>query len=243
METYESFGFVPDLSLSIHLNTRDVLGSTTLECYFQHSMNKTFHDLTKGRSLPAAAMSIIGMEMKFIPMPAWTTSDDSIKASIDCFERNISLKVYFAGDNEDKEVKKLRIKLIWQAPLPPFKIDSRISKFLGAIKRLLSKKQGKPNLNNFQRGVLKKIRNNHNVVIAHANKGLGPIGIELPKYIRWALDEHLLNKTTYSIVPEEQAFHDALTLYKNVATWLSKYSAILSPNAKKFIQKKIGGNN
>ncbi len=113
METYESFGFVPNLSLSIHLNACNMLGSTTLECYFQHSTNKTFHDPTEGRSLPAAAMSIIRMGMKFIPMPAWTPSEDSIEASIDCFERDIGLKVYFAGDNEDKEVKKLRIKLIW----------------------------------------------------------------------------------------------------------------------------------
>jgi hypothetical protein len=111
---------------------------------------------------------------------------------------------------------------------------------LGAIKHLLPKKRGKPNLNNFQRGVLKKISNNHNVVIAHADKGLGPVGIELPKYICWALDGHLLNKTTYSIIPKEQALRDALTLYKNIATWLSKYSAILSANAKKFIQKKLG---
>jgi hypothetical protein len=78
------------------------------------------------------------------------------------------------------------------------------------------------------------------VVIAHANKGLGSVGIELPKYICWALDEHLLDKTRYSIIPEEQALRDASTLYKNIATWLSKYSAILSANAKKFIKKKLG---
>jgi hypothetical protein len=58
-------------------------------------MNKTFHNLTEGRLLPAAAMSIIGMGMKFIPTPAWTPSEDSVEASIDCFECNIGLKVYF----------------------------------------------------------------------------------------------------------------------------------------------------
>ena len=60
METYESYGFVPNLGISNHLNARHMFGNTTLECYFYHLTNKTFHNLTDGRSLPAAATSIHG---------------------------------------------------------------------------------------------------------------------------------------------------------------------------------------
>ena len=60
METYESYGFVPNLGISNHLNARPVLGNTTPECYFYHSMNKPFHDLTNGRLLPATATSFSG---------------------------------------------------------------------------------------------------------------------------------------------------------------------------------------
>jgi hypothetical protein len=66
------------LSISTHLNARHVLGNTTPECYFHHSTNKTFHNLTYDRSLPAAAMSILGMEMNYIPTPSWTLSPDKV---------------------------------------------------------------------------------------------------------------------------------------------------------------------
>ena len=99
-ETYDSFGFVPNLGLSIHLNACLVLGNTTPECYFYHSTNKKFHDLTNGRSLPAAATSILGMGMKFIPTPQWTTHPDVVDESINRFECDLGLKVFFAGDED-----------------------------------------------------------------------------------------------------------------------------------------------
>jgi hypothetical protein len=83
-------------------------------------MNKRFHDLTNGRSLPAAAMSILGMGMKLMPTPSWTPTPTVIEESIDQFEWNIGLKVFFVGDNKAGTMtKNLRIKSMWQAPLPP----------------------------------------------------------------------------------------------------------------------------
>jgi hypothetical protein len=76
-----------------------VLGNTTPEYYFYHSTNKTFHDLTNGRSLPAPATSILGMGMKFIPTLSWTPTPTVIEESVNRFEQDISLKVFFAGDD------------------------------------------------------------------------------------------------------------------------------------------------
>ncbi len=61
-----------------------------------------------------------------------------------------------------------------------------------------------------------KIRDNHNVIIAHANNGLGPVGVETSKYIRWALKDHLLDERTYTIVPKEQALKDTGKLYDDI---------------------------
>ncbi len=191
------------LGISTHLNARHVLGNTTPECYFHHSTNKAFHDLTNGRLLPAAATSILDMGRNFIPTPRWTTPPDKVEHSIDRFEHNIGLKMHFAGDDGDyglKKIEKLRIKLKWRAPLPPCQIDSWISKFLRKIKHLLLQKQGKPNLNKFQKKMLSKICGNQDVIIAHANKGLGLVGIEMSKYNRWVLKDHLIDATTYTIV-------------------------------------------
>jgi hypothetical protein len=163
LETYESFGFVPMLGISTHLNACHLLGNTTPECYFHHSTNKTFHNLTGGRLLPAAAMSILSMGMNFIPTPSWTPSSDKVEHSIDRFEHDIDLKVHFAHDDGDhglKKIKKLRIKSTWRAPLPPCQINSRLSKFLREIKHLLLQKRGKPNLDKFQKKMLSKICGN-----------------------------------------------------------------------------------
>ena len=115
---------MPNLGLSVHLNARLVLGNTTPQCYFYHLMNKTFHDLTNGRSMPAAATSILGMGMKFILTPQWTPHPDVVDKSIDQFECNLGLKVFFAG-NEDitKTPEKLRVKSTWRALLPPRRVD------------------------------------------------------------------------------------------------------------------------
>jgi hypothetical protein len=113
---------VPILGISTHLNAHHVLGNTTPEYYFHHSTNKTFYNLSKGRSLPAATTSILGMGMNFIPTPSWTPSLDEVEHSIDRFEHDIGLKVHFASDDSNyglKKIKKLRIKSTWRAPLPP----------------------------------------------------------------------------------------------------------------------------
>jgi hypothetical protein len=78
------------------------------------------------------------------------------------------------------------------------------------------------------------------VIIAHADKGLGPVGIEHSKYIHWVLGDHLLDATTYAIIPKEQALCNPLQLYDNILAWLNKYTTILSLNAKKFIRRKLG---
>ena len=101
-----------------------MLGNTTPECYFYHLTNKTFHDLTDRRLLPTAATSILGMGMKFIPTPQWTPHPDVVNESIDWFECNLGLKVFFAGDEDiTRTPEKLRVKSTWRAPLPPRRVD------------------------------------------------------------------------------------------------------------------------
>jgi hypothetical protein len=68
-EVQELYGFLHDPKTSIHLNARHVLGDTSPDVYFSHFTNKTFHDLTPGKSLPAAAAFLLGLGLKFILVP------------------------------------------------------------------------------------------------------------------------------------------------------------------------------
>jgi hypothetical protein len=61
------------------------------------------------------------------------------------------------------------------------------------------------------------IRSNKNIIIAHADKNLGPIGIDTEKYIRWALDEHLTDVNTYLQESEHKSpNHCPQTLYDDL---------------------------
>jgi hypothetical protein len=66
---HKNFGFIPDITISIHLNARHVLGKTPMGVYFTHFTNKQFHDLTTKKSIPAVAATVLSLGLKYIPVP------------------------------------------------------------------------------------------------------------------------------------------------------------------------------
>jgi hypothetical protein len=65
--------------------------------------SKTFHDLTPGKSLPAATEFLLGFGMKFIQIPKKSLQPNDINEGIDCFDRDMFLKIQFARDDEDNK--------------------------------------------------------------------------------------------------------------------------------------------
>ena len=117
------YGFLPNLEASIHLNARHVLGDTPPDVYFAHFTNKSFHDLTPGKSLPAAAAFLLGFRLKFIPVPKKSLRPNDIDEGIDRFNLCIFLKIHFAEDDKENEpYEKLRVKSTWKPDQPPFEI-------------------------------------------------------------------------------------------------------------------------
>ncbi len=82
----------------------------------------------------------------------------------------------------------------------------------------------KSNLTKFQAGILEKICNNKNVIIAHANNNLGPVGVDAKQYIRWGLQENLLDPTMYQLISEEDAKIAADKLYTTIYQWTRRHS-------------------
>ncbi len=243
-ETQESYGFLPDPEISIHLNARHVLGNTSLDVYFSHFTNKTFHDLTSGKSLLAAAQYLLGFGLKFIPVPKKLSRPIDIYQGIDRFDQDMFLKILFAGDdneNNKQPHKKLQVKSKWLPDQPTLKILSRLSAFGNAMSRQFTPQRGKLNLTKFQAGILEKICTNKSVIIAHADKNLGPVEVDAKQYIRWGLQEHLLDTTTYQLISEEEAKKAANKLYKTIYQWMRKYSICESLNhdRRTYIRKQI----
>jgi hypothetical protein len=101
----KSHGFLPALTLSTHLNARQVLGNTSPGCYFLRASNSTFHDLKNNHSLPPTAASLLELGLKFIPTPGLSPAAEEIAPSLDCIERDIGLKTYFSSRDEGKYSK------------------------------------------------------------------------------------------------------------------------------------------
>ncbi len=106
------FGFLPNLALSIQKNARQVMGDTSPGCYFLKASNNTFHDLPTGQSLPPAMATLLRLSLKFIPTPRYSPSKSNVAPSLNRIERDIGLKTFFAGHNNDREISKLQAKSI-----------------------------------------------------------------------------------------------------------------------------------
>ncbi len=109
------YGFLHDPKTSIHLNARHMLGDMSPDVYFSHFTNKTFHDLTPGKSLPTATAFLLGLGLKFIPVPKKSLGLREIDEGIYHFNHDMFLKIHFAGDDKDDvPYEKLQVRSTWK---------------------------------------------------------------------------------------------------------------------------------
>ena len=194
-----SFGFLPNLALSDHKNAQEVIGSTSPGCYFLKAINTAFHDLTRGKSLPAATRSLLGLSLKSIPTPCYAPSATDVAPFFDRIERDIGLRTFFAGRDQEKEIPKLRANSTWRPPLPPRQVDYCINNFLKGLRSLFYWRKGRQNLTPHQQQLLTSLQENESILVVNANKNLGLVGINIEHYIKLGLD-HLLDPSTYKLL-------------------------------------------
>ncbi len=162
-ETHENYRFVPNLTVSPHINARHVLGETPMGVYFAHFTNKQFHDhTTKKIIIPAAASTVLGYGLKFISVPKKSIHQNDVDEAMKRFDRDFYLKVFFAdydySSKDEEPIEKLRINSKWTPDQPPFKITQRLGDFEGAIFRNFKLKNGKSNLTKFQARILQEMQ-------------------------------------------------------------------------------------
>jgi hypothetical protein len=100
------------------------------------------------------------------------------------------------------------------------------------------------NITSFQAGILQSIRSNESIIITHADKNLGPVGVDTTKYIRWALDDHLLDTSTYIQVSEDMAQQSVHDLYYEIFKWTRDHGIMLgiSKSATDYIRYQTQKN-
>ncbi len=199
-----------------------MLGETPTGVYFAHFTNKQFHDFTTKKIFPAAASTVLGFGLKFIPVPKKSIHQDDVDEAIKQFNQDFYLKVFFADDDKTPDnvetIEKLKVNSSWIPDQPPFRITQRLGNFKMAIAKNFPPIRGRSNLTKFQAKILQDIRSNENIIIAHANKNLGSVGVNTEQYIHWAL-KHLLNANAYVKESEEEAQKAASDLFLEIYLW------------------------
>ena len=105
----------------------------------------------------------------------------------------------------------------------PNNIASRVGNFDGAFTRHFHPRNRRSNITKFQALIIQSIRENENVIIAYADKNLGPVGIDTNQYIRWALHDHLLDTSTYIQVSKDDALQSTSNLYYKIYQWTNNF--------------------
>lgn len=177
----------------------------------------------------------MGLSLKFIPTPRYAPSTTDVAPSFDRIEREIGLKTFFAGRDQEKEIPTLRAKSHWRPPLPPRQVDYRVNNFLKGLRGLFRQRAGKHNLTPHQQQLLASLQENKSVIIANADKNLGPVGINVEHYIMLGLD-HLLDPSTYELLTESQANQDITILWKDIHDWTVRHRSSLPDDMVTFIR-------
>jgi hypothetical protein len=106
------------------------------------------------------------------------------------------------------------------------------------LKNLFHRRTGKRNLTPHQRQLLAYLQKNESVIIANANKNLGPVSIGAEHYIKLGLD-HLLDSSTYEMLTEEQANQDIDTLWQDIYNWTVRHRSSVPDNTVNFIRSHL----
>ena len=97
------------------------------------------------------------------------------------------------------------------------------------------KREGRKNFTLFQESLFPSLREDDSNMYALADKGLGPVAVHLPRYIRDGL-KHLTDEKSYVIISESQAQEEATKLYSNIMDWTFEHRKSLPDSAVAYIR-------
>ena len=186
--------------------------------YFTRPSNVTFHNLCDDQAAQKHYRSLLGLGMKFIPTPFYTTKD--ISRTMVRLYRDMKLKAYFANiplDEDEEFDKKIYIPSEWDPKhwMVPVEVTYRFHKLRRELEALFLKRRGTSNLLPIQRKSLHALRQQHSTIVVDCDKNLGPCLIDRETYITRTL-AHLQDRHTYLPLTQIQVRQEVSRVQNNI---------------------------
>ena len=215
--------------------------------YFTRPINFAFHDCTLSATPPANLRSLLGLGLKFVPTPRFTTSPTDLAkpdGTLEKFNRSFKLHVYFGStpiDNENNDYNpKMYVKSHWTPPdwSIPTNLMRRHDAFSNDINRLFRKqKRGSANLMSHQRRALSWLRRQDTFLIVNCDKNLGPAIMERTTYIQMAYRDHLNDPLIYRRLSAAEIPTQNTRLKALLSAWTTKHYKMLTIPERRFLKQ------
>ena len=103
------YGFIPDPALTVFQNACKLVRDTEWISYHSRPSNLKFHDLTEGKTMGQAISSLLGLNLKFIVKPHYTTSHTVVNEGLDRLEIDVHRKVFSGDDTLDGDAPPIYV--------------------------------------------------------------------------------------------------------------------------------------
>jgi hypothetical protein len=215
-----------------------MLGEMPIWYYFTKPSNSACHDLCTKLKPPANFRALLGLGLKYIPTPRYTNSNNMIGWT-DRFRNDIFTKMFMA--HTESTIPRLFVRSDWTPPirLINYNLQYRVNNFVKRIFSIFKKKRVRSNMLPYQRRILADLRSSKEHVVFNADKNLGPCIIERAQYIRRALQDHLLDTTTYTNLTSTQATRYMDSIKNKLQQFIEYYGHKLQQSDIKFLKRTI----
>jgi hypothetical protein len=233
---HRHYGFIADPRKTAQHNAATMMAEMPIWFYLTKPTNSTCHNLCINIPPPANYRALLGLGMKYIPKPRYTNSTNLITWT-DRFRQDMFTKMFLA--HTESIVPRLYTRSDWTPPIRMvnYNLQLRVNNFIKGIFKIFKKKRVRSNMLPYQRRLLATIRNSKTHVIINADKNLGPCIIERSQYIQRALQDHLLDRTTYKQLTPTQAKRQIENLKTKLQQFLEYYGRKLDAADIKYLTK------
>jgi hypothetical protein len=201
------------------------------------------HNLCEHRIPPPKLQSLLGLGLNFCLHPFTSTPRATINESIARFRRDINVKFFFSGSQDDWDPTELFIRSEWEPDRDNLPADfrSRVSYFLRHLQQsFYRRRRGPSNLLPYPQYLLRALRECEDLIVVPYDNNLGPAIMERLQCIhRILLQDHLCDESTYLRLLEQDAFTAIANVRSKIEALLADEQSAFSESDRTFLYRSI----